>query len=219
MRATTIYTLFICNMIFAMTAFGQAVAIPKLPATGKSLENFIPKDWQLLKRADGDLNKDGLTDNVVVIEYAKSNPDSSDAPPRLLFVVFQQTEGFQLAIQADKAILKSDAGGVMGDPFQNLTYNNNSFLISFYGGSRERWGYDLRFRYQDNGWFLIGFTKSTLDSTTGKGETEDYNLLTGQMVVTAINGSKESAVKKQRGKKTLVNLKDFDVETLEELQY
>lgn len=128
---------------------------------GKSVEYFIPKDWKLLQTAVGDLNKDGLEDTVIVVENINYKMDDGSfcnnfSCPRSMLILLQTKGGsYKLSIKSDKAILLAGEGGIFGDPFEGLKIDNGSLLINFYGGSAWRWSYSYRFRYQDNGWFLI----------------------------------------------------------------
>jgi hypothetical protein len=218
MKLTVFFLLFSCLLVHVVPGTGPRV--PTLPLQGQTLKDFIPVDWKLIKSTKGDLNKDGEEDIAGVIEDTKVKPGPDEAPGRILFIIFKQGDGYELSIQTGKAILKSNEGGIMGDPFSGLNYDRGSILIGFYGGSRERWGFELRFRIQDKGWFLIGFTKTLIDTLTGRETTEDYNLLTGKAIITKKEGEKtvEERVKK-RGRRKLVNLKDFVASNIETLEY
>ncbi|HYX35539.1 MAG TPA: hypothetical protein VE954_20780 [Oligoflexus sp.] len=103
----------------------------------------------------------------------------------------------------------------MGDPWSGLSINRGSFLVSFLvsfaGDSNWRWSYNLRFRFQDNDWFLIGKTEENFAVSSGDADFEktDYNLLTGVMIHTV---GKKPPVKKNFGKKK-IRLKDWESET------
>ncbi|EGO63794.1 lysozyme inhibitor LprI family protein [Acetonema longum] len=189
---------------------------PMLVQFGSNVASFVPNGWKLIKQASGDLNEDGLDDIAGVIEYdAPYRRGLEEAPPRILFIALKEKNGYRLSIQKNKFILKADEGGVWGDPFHSISVDRGSCLITFYGGSNYRWAYDLRFRYQNEGWYLIGFTAENWYTGTGNGEKEDYNLLTGVEIISTVEKNAivhEEAV--NRGKK-VINLKDisepFDV--------
>jgi hypothetical protein len=189
---------------------------PRLAAEAKNLAGFVPKGWQLLQSAaDGDLNKDGLDDLVGVIEKTtKTEPDpGQDGPPRILFIAFQKPGGgYELSVQANKAILLSNDGGAFGDPLQQVEIGRGTVQVSYYGGSGERWNHTDKFRFQDGGWFLIGVTTET-SRTDGsdEGTSEDINLLTGKMRKSTTDAKGKTREKMiNRGKRKLVNLVDFD---------
>ena len=196
-----------------------AESMPSIPSSGTILDDFIPKGWILNKKDEGDLNKDGLPDIAAAIEE-KLPPDTEESARRILLLLLKNDSGYILSAKSAKAILRADDGGMMGDPFLTLACSRGSVLIGFYGGSRSRWGYLLRFRLQDEGWALIGLSTDDIDAQTGDEKTEDFNLLTGQVVTSTKKGDNPAKVKKNnRGKRKLILLKDFNVSEIESLDY
>ena len=187
--------------------FSAFADIPDLPKSGKNLDSFVPMGWKLLQSASGDLNKDNIDDMVAIIENENdSEPEYND---RILFVVFKTGTGYALSVQSDTAVMLAGDGGAFGDPLSGLEVKRGSFLISFYGGAGSRWGISARFRYQDNGWYLIGYTEYSYEMN-GHEESFDYNLLTGLKVVTiSEENGKVKEEKINRGKKKLLSLLDY----------
>lgn len=154
----------------------------------QTIESFILKGWQSLQTIEGDLNKDGLKDAVIVIEDKDHKTDDGSSCdkykecPRSILILFQTKNGsYKLSIKSDKAILLAGEGGVFGDPFQKLKIDNGSLLINSYGGSNWRWSYSYRFRYQDNEWFLIGATSNNYFNVSDcVDKLIDYNFLTNK---------------------------------------
>ncbi len=187
----------------------------KINSSGKSLNDFIPKDWKLISKVQGNLNKDKLKDIAAVIEYTgEYNDDEAEmsGKPRILFIIFKTKDGtYKLSVQSATIIMREGTGGVYGDPFDGMEYSRGSLVINFYGGSSWRWGYTYRFRYQNKGWFLIGETDETYNINTGESETIDSNFLTGKQITTSINknGKKEVVTRKIEKKKLkkLINFK------------
>lgn len=184
-----------------------------IPSTGKSLTDFVPTGWKLLTEVKGNFNKDKLVDLAAIIEEDKKWEIGDYAPERILLIVFKQNDGgYKLNLSSSKAIMKKDEGGVWGDPLQDISYQNGVLNLNFYGGSNYRLAYDYKFRYQNNGWYLIGATIDNFYTGTGEGTREDYNLLTGKMISSStLSGKIQKEKTVNRGKKKLVNLKDFDV--------
>lgn len=188
--------------------------------SGKDIASLMPKGWHMLERvkgkpemAQGDLNKDGIPDVALVIEEISK---AEQAPPRaLLIAIGMSDKTYTTSIIADNAILKRDEGGVWGDPFERITIDEGSMVLNFYGGSNDRWYARYRFRYQQNGWFLIGVTLGeyfTGTTTIEHANEEDYNLLTGDYIFRkADDQGIMRTTKGNRGIQPLVNLKDFDV--------
>lgn len=196
--------------------------------TSSDINSFIPKGFHILERVkgqpvkvEGDLNKDGIEDVAAVIEG--TSKVEGEAPPRALMILLgNKDKSYSLSVIAEKAILLSDEGGVWGDPFENIKIDNGSIVLSFYGGSNDRWYSIYRFRFQNNGWYLIGATLGsyfTPSTAKDNADIEDYNLITGDYVIKkADDKGKLIITKGNRGKKQLVNLKDF-VASSEEKQY
>lgn len=178
------------------------------------IAEFIPKGWDVLKKYDelaiveGDLNKDGIMDKAFVIEQSNS---SENAPSRNLLIVFGNKDNtYTQSIKAEKAILLANEGGPFGDPFQDIIIDRGSVLLKFFGGS-SRWHRYFRFRYQDNGWYLIGFTEGSYESIGDSMDCleDDYNLITGDYIGEKLVDGKIKTIKKNIGKKQLLNLTNF----------
>jgi hypothetical protein len=152
----------------------------------KDVDTFIPSGWKELGNAKGDLNKDGLEDEVVVAENVDyKNEDgalcNNYCPRKLLVLLQEKNGGYKLSAESDKAILLADEGGIWGDPYEGIKIENGFFLISFYGGSNWRWADSYRFRFQDGGWFMIGATSfGHFAGDECVDDKIDYNFLTGK---------------------------------------
>lgn len=179
--------------------------------------SVIPEGWHLLDRGDafrvkGDLNEDDIIDEAVIIE--KENLDNK-APSRAILIALGDNQNkYKLSVISEKAVLRSDEGGIWGDPLESIKIDRGSLLINFYGGSNIRWYEKYRFRNQDGGWYLIGATSGTYNSGSNlieNADEEDYNLLTGDYIIkkTDENGTLKT-IKGNKGKKELVDLEKFD---------
>jgi len=160
--------------------------LPAIPKTGKSLKDFVPASWTVLKQAQGDLNKDSLPDLAVVLKSGAEDREEGGGAetPRLLLILFgTKAGGYTLAASSEKAVLCKGCGGVFGDPFAQLGIERGALVIEHYGGSSERWGHTHRWRYQNGDFFLIGLTTRSDDTRTGASEVKDENLVTGVRVV------------------------------------
>lgn len=192
-----------------------------------NIYDLVPEGWHILEKVkgtpekvEGDLNEDGISDIAAIIEEDSYDQNS---PARALIIAFGSNDKtYTLSINAERAVLKADEGGVWGDPFESLSIDRGSVLLTFYGGSNWRWYSKYRFRFQDNGWYLIGATLGsyfTGTTTEDNADEEDYNLLTGDYIIKkADENGKMITTKGNRGKKNLVNLKDF-IANSEEKQF
>lgn len=217
--------LFLCLLLLVFTQLIHAqnkYKYPILPQMGAKIEAFVLKGWHVVEKAEGDLNKDNLPDLAAVVEADKdvSNLKEPDYPqkPRILMIAFRQPDGtYALSIQSNESVLLSNEGGVMGDPLAGLTIERGTLLVQFYGGSADRWGYDYRWRFQNNDWFLIGATSTLSSMNTNQFNTYDFNLSTGAAEHTSgaflEEENKKSQPDKKRafniGKKPLLKLRTF----------
>lgn len=197
---------------------------PSPEAKANNINALIPAGWHMLEPslgekaiAKGDLNKDGIPDLAMVIE---KNALKDEASPRSLLIAFgSKNNSYTLSIIADNVILKADEGGIWGDPFDSLTINRGSVLVSDYGGSNWRWYNKYRFRYQNQDWFLIGATSGsyfTGATTMDQADEDDINFLTGQFIERRTDEQGHTTTRKgTQSKKELIRLKEFNPENLQ----
>ena len=180
-------------LVLACVPVKADFAFPQLPLTGGALQEWVPAGWRILAQAQGDLTKDGVEDVAAVIERAEPAEhvpgcdkwrDRSSAAPRTLIVLTADgSGGFRLAAENRTIVLRADEGGVMGDPFSSLEILRGTVVLQHYGGSAWRWGQTYRFRQQDGGWFLIGYTDDSHHTVSRYQRQYDFNPLTGKVKI------------------------------------
>jgi len=173
----TILSLCACNPIF-----GQVFQYPILPSVAHSIDDFKPQKWTITDTTFGDLNKDGLKDVALVIEYQDTvlevlPPDSIAKPsvPRILVIAFQLQDGrYSLSAQNNLFLLRSqemDAGDAGG---AGLSIDKKGVLhihYEFFHGDAE-----YKYRHQKDDFYLIGYIQHGIAG--GVFMTDDYNFLT-----------------------------------------
>ncbi len=125
------------------------------------LKAFIPTGYSVINVSSGDVNLDGLIDNILVLrkitEEATSNyaDDKPDKRP-LLLLLGQSDHSFKLAFRNDNVVYCIDCGGVFGDPFTGTTIKNGYFSIEHGIAGGRHWEQVITFRYDKlkNNWFL-----------------------------------------------------------------
>ena len=142
-----------------------------------SFEMELPPSYKMLREAMGDLDGDGQAEKVFVLNTGEIG-DMGEERILLIFKVIQND--WKLLHQARGAVLPSEHGGVFGDPFQSIKVENGTLVLKHFGGSREKWEYTHRFRYQDKKWELIGARVINEAACEWK-EVFDYNLSTGKV--------------------------------------
>jgi len=126
--------------------------------------------------AFGDLDKDGVSEMAIVV----TTPSSTDylGFERRLDIYKRERRRWKKWHESNGPVLPSDAGGMMGDPFQGVEIKNGKIYIYHFGGSRQKWSYTHQYRYHDDNWYLIGATMH-FGANCDDFKQVDYNLLTG----------------------------------------
>jgi len=88
----------------------------------------------------------------------------------------------------------------MGDPFQKIDIIRNCIVIDHFGGSREKWNYTHRYRFQNDNFYLIGATV-IIESPCDYIESLDYNLSTAKAIYSTKKDNCENGTKKEDLKK------------------
>jgi len=123
----------------------------------------------------GDLNKDSLSDKVIVTQDTLNK----NAPYKLQ-IFFKEPNGeFKLIVTSTKIIEPQYPNGrdgwVTGNGFLDVTINNGVLIVNF---ELLRGHYEHKFRFQNGSFELIGFSMVYSDGL-GVMTTTDFNLSTG----------------------------------------
>lgn len=158
-----------------------------------SIEAFTPKFWKLVDTAYGDL--DGIEgDEAVAVFQTPIEIDMGFA--HCLAIFKKKNNAWQLWHQTTSPVLSTGEGGMMGNPFDGISIERRCIVLDHWGGSRDKWSYTHRYRYQNGDWFLIG-------ATSGGGAPcdffykFDYNLITGDAVASYMTEACEEVEEKQ----------------------
>jgi hypothetical protein len=127
------------------------------------------------KEIIGDLDNDKIEEKIEIEEI---KIEGEDALERVIAINKKENDKWILWKKYKGAILSSNEGGMMGDPFQGLVIKKNCIVIDEYGGSSSKWGRTLTFRYQNGDFELIGFTSVGVSNCLDI-ESYDYNLSNG----------------------------------------
>ena len=167
-------------LIFSLYTFAE-----NFPQKAKSINDFVPKGWKILKDENGsnfivkgDLNKDNLEDVAIIIEKddkknIKKNdsfgPEELNLNPRILLVLFKEKDGtYILAAKNDKGFIKSEGdeeATALADTLSDISIKNNVLKIVFnYFMSAGSWATSTEvyiFRFQNNVFELIGYESNS----------------------------------------------------------
>ncbi|GAB5551670.1 MAG: hypothetical protein Sapg2KO_12610 [Saprospiraceae bacterium] len=136
-----------------------------------------PEGFTVLLEAEGDLDKDRQAEKVVIYDTPIETEMGTE---RAIHIFRKGPENWMLWHKTTGGILSSGHGGMFGDPLNDVRIERGCIVLEHFGGSRQKWAYLHRYRFQNEDWELIG-------TTVGFGvpceswETFDYNLSTGNL--------------------------------------
>jgi hypothetical protein len=169
--------------VCALTS-AQEIKRPPLhvPEAAETAAKFVPSGWRLeaetLKEVD--LNGDGRPDAAFVISNGGEANDPTVVKHVLVLALRGSDGRLHRSLVNDAAVLDGDEGGVFGDPFQGLTVERGVVAIQHYGGSRDRWSFTHKYRFQNGQWELIGLEIGSTDTLDLEHyDDQDINLSTG----------------------------------------
>lgn len=140
----------------------------------------VPDGYSIKDTTSGDLDKDGIAELAVAYNTDK---DIDGSVIRELIIYKNKNGKWTSWKRSLQALGGSTDGGMMGDPYGDMAISNNILSISHEGGSSWKWNHTDKYRFQDGGFYLIGYT-----SSYGKVCEEyldvDFNLSTGKLIVT-----------------------------------
>jgi hypothetical protein len=214
--------LFFCSLSFY--SFSQKTLKELLPQKGKTINSFIPKGWIKLHSSAGDFNNDGIKDVAVVLidsGYEKITGDGN----RSLIILKGARTGYFLSSHCDSAFLCFGCGGVHGDPFESLRFDDGRLILKHIVGSAYRSELTTRFRYQDGEWVLIGetvkgaylYAQCEKLQKFGGLSFYDINYLTGEFIYKEADESKCELTKNKKGKAeqtTLIKFTDYNITSI-----
>jgi len=124
----------------------------------EELKPFVLPGYEMLDFTEGKLDADQQEDAILILKLQQEDTITTDDPLRPFLLLTRQPNGkLKLTKRNDSLVMCRRCGGVFGDPYENIEIKNNGFIISFYGGSSWRWGYNYSFSYDKikTNWFLV----------------------------------------------------------------
>ncbi|MDL2215202.1 hypothetical protein LJC00_03340 [Dysgonomonas sp. OttesenSCG-928-M03] len=144
-----------------------------------SLDDFTPRYWKIIDKAYGNLDGENGDEAIIVYNVPTSDKGAFD---RCLAIFRKENNSWTLWHQTTSPIMDNQSGGVWGDPFSGVKIEKRAIVIEHFGGSRQKWQYTHRYRFQDNDWYLIG-ASSSAGAPCDYFDSLDYNLSTGEAIV------------------------------------
>lgn len=141
-------------------------------------KEFQPAGSTVIETVEGDLDGDEIPERVFIY----NTKDAGEMGKIREIQILKKKNGKWLILEKSrKAILESNAGGMMGDPYQNTTIKNGILMITHYGGSSWEWATTDKYRFQNGHFELIGYF-SEGGRPGDYWATTDFNLATGKIV-------------------------------------
>lgn len=137
----------------------------------------MPTGYKILDEAEGDLNKDGAPEKVIVFD---TNDSTESGTIRDIQIFKRSGSKWTLWVSSKNAVGKSQDGGMMGDPFRDIEIKNGVLLINQDGGSSWKWAHTDKYRFQNGEFQLIGYS-SFYGRLCDYWESFDFNILTGKI--------------------------------------
>ncbi|MCJ7759138.1 MAG: hypothetical protein MUP24_13450 [Gillisia sp.] len=144
---------------YTTTLFGQT-------EQGKNPSDFLPKGNVIFEKINGDLNKDGLEDCVLIIKDTDKSRiikdeyrGELDRNRRGIIVLFNKKDHYELAVKNyDCFSSENEEGGVYFPPELSIEINKGNLYIHYGHGRYGYWRYT--FRFQSSDFELIGYDES-----------------------------------------------------------
>jgi|GEM_PF-5668527 len=177
-------------------------AIRTMPVEGPGVEDFVPKGWEVVSRADGggDLNGDNLGDVGLAIglnEDMREMLDDGESPPYIVVVLFAKKEGGYRRFAVNGKLYPKFGGDA---PIDLKIEKRGGGVLTTNQNFRDGWAVDVtyRFRYHRaaDRLMLIGFDLeryNRADIYAGNKVSENY-----------LTGTKIEYAKSSRSRKTSV---------------
>ncbi len=148
-------------MLSTTIVFGQVV-------NSKDLSAFLPKGYLIFEKIKGDLNKDGLEDDVLIIKGTDKNQivndenlEKLDRNRRGIIILFNKKDHYDLALKNVNCFSsENEDGGVYFPPELSVEIKKGNLYINYSHGRYGYWKYTFRFQNAD--FEMIGY-----DNTEG----------------------------------------------------
>lgn len=173
--------------------------IKMLAVEGRTKESFVPKGWEMVSEAEGDLNGDKLADAAITLgltedmrEMLDNSESSCESPPYIVVVLFAEARGGYRRFASNGKLYPPACEDARPDLSikQGVLVANHNW--------RDGWAMDTTFRFRfnaaENRMLLVGFDLehySRSDIYQGSKTSENY--LTGWRILYAKSYKRRSS--------------------------
>ena len=212
----------IITLILSACAIGMNAQ--DLKQQGTSIEQMVPKGWEH-EEAQGDLNKDGIKDLVVLAKpNFKENMMTRDDGyeynfnPYILAIYFGQAEGGFKQWKQYEDLFEPDSEWTSNDVDIDITERGTLNISTSFFASAGSYGTSQNtytFRFQNGDFYLIGKECTEMSRNTGEMTTVSENYLTWKRQTIKDNAFEDVVKKETWSKLTKEPLKKLGEEGLE----
>ena len=212
----------IITLILSACAIGMNAQ--DLKQQGTSIEQMVPKGWEH-EEAQGDLNKDGIKDLVVLAKpNFKENMMTRDDGyeynfnPYILAIYFGQAEGGFKQWKQYEDLFEPDSEWTSNDVDIDITERGTLNISTSFFASAGSYGTSQNtytFRFQNGDFYLIGKECTEMSRNTGEMTTVSENYLTWKRQTIKDNAFEDVVKKETWSKLTKHPLEKLGEEGLE----
>lgn len=146
-------------------------------ASSNELESFLPEGATMLSSANGDLNRDGRMDAVLVADPARTGKEfAGEGPSRVVLLLIRDESGQLRKAKQNGALIPCEkCGGMAGDPFGYVQAKDGVLTTVVEGGSPSvHWSEVCEFDYRPDlqDWILRQVELSASDKIDDKSKQE-----------------------------------------------
>ncbi len=129
----------------------------------KEIQKFVLQNYKVFDFAIGDLNNDNIDDVILIQCEIVEDENCGDAVRPLLILVRDGNNKLSVKAKNNNVVYCCACGGIMGDPYAALEIENNTFTVSHFGGSSDRWSANFTFEYntKNSDWELLKTVSET----------------------------------------------------------
>ncbi len=220
MSSRRVVVLVVALLLSSSTAMAQEenadalLPAPEIPATAASAIGFVPAQWTVLQKAEGDLDGDGRADVVLILENAEqpealSGFDHGDEAgrkfwPRMLVVALADVKlpGYR-RLFANPNFITVDQYGRFDDVLEGdpLSIAAGVLSISFHQfasmGSWSMGTTEFKFRYHAGAMTMIGMERYTIHRASLDYSQTSINFLTHRASATVGNDDEDAHIKEK----------------------
>lgn len=129
-------------------------------------DGLVPKGYIVFEKINGDLNKDGVDDCVLIIKATDKNKiittengEQSDRNRRGIIILFKKNKNYELALQNYNCFSsENEDGGIYFASELSVEIKKGNLYFHYGHGRYGYWKYT--FRFQKGGFELIGYDAS-----------------------------------------------------------